>query len=121
MVFINSQILEAGLHNIVRDVRLGTISSEDSGTVSDNLCDYISVILDCPDGLTLDLRPYTPTLATLSEGGGTITLGNASQIMILRAQYKWKLLSPAGKFLETSGSAGYHVLASTIVFQNEPF
>lgn len=128
--------LERGLDATVRDVRLGTGDSFDHSTLKQKICESANVMTECNENLylemiPLDLRNWSePSLSatcvdTTEEVRPAITFdaGNPNELMLLRACYKYKPITPTGVIggsLEKD-SEGYTALVSYTAFVQEPY
>jgi Flp pilus assembly protein TadG len=135
MVFVVSTMVESALSKGAREIRTG--QQQNGADVSEaafkgKICDEM-VFLEghCATHLSLDVRASTQFTMTgapdPAEGGSfddsdlTFNPGGPSQIILVRAFYRWPLLTP---FLEQAlgdvdGNTALIISADT--FRNEPF
>jgi Flp pilus assembly protein TadG len=100
------------------------------------ICQNIAVLLkDCTatsPNLVVDVQNYPSGFATANntsplDSNGNLVLtpqfliGNACDVVLVRAFYKWPVFTPMLKFFLANVSGSYHLLATATVFRNEPF
>ena len=56
-----------------------------------------------------------------ATGGFGYTPGNASDIVVVRAYYRWKILTPLFEPIFQNVNGGHRILVSTLMFRNEPY
>ncbi|KMK66335.1 TadE/TadG family type IV pilus assembly protein [Puniceibacterium sp. IMCC21224] len=134
-VTIRNTAMERALDQTVRDVRLGTGTVFTHDSIKQEICDGAAVLPNCMSLLKLemvrlDIRdwsdpergadcvdtslPVNP-LREFENGGG-------NELMLLRACYKYKPISPAtglGSAL-AKDAQGYSAIISTAAFVQEP-
>lgn len=134
MMFSASQMLETGINNASRMIRTGQVQSQglSASAFKDLVCTNIPGILDCQNGLKVDVRSFpnfgsialpatTDEDGELIEGAFTFVPGTPSEVVVVRAYYAWPLLLP-GHFSGLSNMGGNkRLLASAATFRNEPF
>jgi hypothetical protein len=64
-----------------------------------------------------------PTMAdgTLDQSQMGYTPGGASDVILVRAYYKWELFTPMFGELFANTSDGKRLIVSSMMFRNEPF
>lgn len=127
--------LERALDQTIREVKLGTGSTYTHEELKEKICGRASVLTDCVNMLHLemiglDMRDWTPppetadcvdTAATVTPQRN-FTAGEQHEMMLLRACYKYKPISPTS-YLASSlpkDQQGYTALVSTGTFVHEP-
>lgn len=134
LMFSAGQMLESGVNTAARMIRTGQVQAQglSSSAFKDLVCANIPGILDCQNGLKVDVRSFenfggitlpatTDDDGELIEGAFTFVPGNPSEVVVVRAYYAWSLILP-GKFSGLSNMAGNkRMLASAATFRNEPF
>lgn len=127
--------LERALDETVRDVRLGTGTLYNHASLKQSICDRAAVLPGCTENLQLEMvrmkiRDWTAPSETArcvdhSETVAPVVsfeYGRDNELMLLRACYKYKPISPAtwmGSALRKD-SAGYTAIVSKAAFVQEP-
>lgn len=127
-LFVDATISGA-VQSAARDIRTGQIQENQNPlqAFETKLCDSLFGIVDCAS-VTFDVRTFADfgsvsmTLEVDEEGnlaGGQFTPGDAGEITVVRAAYRWNFMTPlVGNALSADGSGGI-LLVSTTAFQNE--
>jgi Flp pilus assembly protein TadG len=137
MVFFANQILETGTQDTARSILThqlqdGTPAAQQAQKVHDDLCSQVEILLSC-SGVMLDVRSYptnTPfTVPPLFDAGGNAITANftfqlpdpnSSNIVVVRAFYKWPLLLTNLGFSLANIGTDQRLLTSTTAFRVEP-
>ena len=132
MVFVADITLEQAVAKAGRNVRTGQVATSNLSEADfrQMLCNEINLLLSC-DEIKIDLRSYPsfsaiPTQAPIN-GGALVTSdfryeqGKAGEIMALRAFYEWPLFTDIMHSILSDIDGGKHLVASTAIFQAEPF
>lgn len=98
------------------------------------LCSEVSTLLQDCDGASLqfDVNAYSSGFSSASnssplDAGGnlstltTFNVGNACDVVLVRAFYKWQVFTPGLRYFLGNITGGYHLLASAAAFRNEPY
>ncbi len=126
-------VAEAG-----RQVRTGRVQQNgvSAAEVQTELCAQINqfMVLSCDGNLFLDVDRYdsfvaaaTGTINPIDEDGNFqsdgfgFTPGADSDIVVVRAYYRWEVMTPLFEPVFANTSAGQRILVSTMMFRNEPF
>lgn len=134
LVFFANQILETGTQDTAR--LLFTHQAQDQNLTGEqvrtNLCNRVSVLLAC-DGVILDVRSYPAgqpfTVPPFFDGGGNPISSNflyqppdpnSSNIVVVRAFYKWPLIFTNLGFSLINIGTDKRLLTSTVAFRVEP-
>ncbi|MFZ5962144.1 TadE/TadG family type IV pilus assembly protein [Thalassococcus sp. BH17M4-6] len=134
-VTLRATVLERALDQTVREIRLGTGTIYDHGSIKTKICDNAGILPNCSENLRLemvklDLRnwqepPDAVDCVDHSEPVApvvTFEYGRDNELMFLRACFKFKPFSPTtglGQAL-TTDSEGYTAITSTSAFVQEP-
>tara|TARA_Y100001934_G_scaffold217355_1_gene258057 strand:+ start:87 stop:629 length:543 start_codon:yes stop_codon:yes gene_type:complete len=117
------------VQSAARDIRTGQIQENQDplDAFQTKLCDSLFGIVNCAS-VTFDVRTFDDfdsvemTIEVDEEGNlsnGQFTPGDAGEITVVRAAYRWNFMTPlVGKVLSADGSGGI-LLVSTTAFQNE--
>ena len=145
VIFFAQSTLQNAVNDTARMVRTGQTGcfTTDSGgncqamtqaQFRTQLCSEASAILqDCSGAsLQFDVQAYPSGFSTASnssplDGGGNLppltvfNVGNACDVVLVRAFYKWPVFTPILGFFLQNISGGYHLIATAAAFRNEPY
>ncbi|WP_439121853.1 TadE/TadG family type IV pilus assembly protein [Marivita sp.] len=128
--------LERGLDLAVRDVRLGTGENLDHDTLKGMICDQTSALSDCNEMLRLEMIPLSlrdweepPRAADCYDSAEPVRPlrqfdpGQPNELMLLRACYKYKPITPAGVIAAAmpKDEDGNVAIVSFSAFVQEPY
>lgn len=98
------------------------------------ICGEASAILQDCNGASLqfDVQAYSSGFSSASnssplDGGGNLpaltvfNVGNACDVVLVRAFYKWPVFTPILGFFLQNVAGGYHLLSTAAAFRNEPY
>jgi hypothetical protein len=51
----------------------------------------------------------------------TFNVGNACDVVLVRAFYKWPIITPGLNYFLVNMAGSYHLLATAAAFRNEPY
>lgn len=132
MIFFGSVVLENGVLEVSRFIRTGQAQSGDmsASQFHDELCARINMMLDC-DALTVDVQTFdnfgsVDFLNPIEDGNFAVNpqfeMGNAGQIVLVRAFYEWDVFTPGVGFIMANMNNGtQRLLQASTAFRNEPF
>jgi Flp pilus assembly protein TadG len=103
--------------------------------IRDQVCTQVNqfMILSCAGNLYLDIDRFDsfvdadnnsndPTAdGALDDGDTNYAPGAPSDIVVVRAYYRWKVLTPLFEPIFQNMSGGQRILVSTMMFRNEPY
>jgi Flp pilus assembly protein TadG len=145
IMFFAQSALQNALNDTARLVRTGQTAcfSKDAGgncvamtaaQFRTQLCSEVSaILLDCStSGVQFDVNAYAggfggaSNTSPLDAGGNlptlnTFNVGNACDVVLVRAFYKWPVFTPGLSYFMSNMAGGYHLLASAAAFRNEPY
>jgi Flp pilus assembly pilin Flp len=133
LVFFAGQTLETAISNAARLIRTGQAQQQgfDADQFKDMICDQVMSLFDCEGEMVLDVRTHATfdsinLSQPLDEDGNLIPdseyePGNGGDIVVVRAFYKWPTYSRLLGLNLSNMAGGYHLLAATAAFKNEPF
>lgn len=148
MFYMVSTTLENATANAARRIRTGEKTLQTGLTTAafkNNICANLGWLqADCTANLDVDVRVYNSfgatngvadpiTSTTTTVAGKTTTTtamdptketfctGNPGQIVLVRAYYQWKLLTPGISQAMQRLSGGKTLITATTVFINEPY
>ena len=128
--------LERGLDLAVREVRLGTGENIDHDSLKTMICENTTLLTDCESMLRLEMIPLS--LRDWSEPSRDADCydsaepvrparqfdpGQPNELMLLRACYKYKPITPAGSVAAAmpKDAEGYAAIVSFSAFVQEPY
>ena len=129
-----NMMLERGLDQTVRDIRLGGHGLTDHDEFKDRICAYSRILKDCGDTMILEVTPIASAAdipsgnatctdrSTPEPESGTFNLGNRSDVMYVRACVIVDPIFPGlgiGLQLPKDTSGGFQMIAYS-AFVNEP-
>ncbi len=135
VIFIMSSVLEHGLNEAARGIRTGELQSGEEfnrDAFEDIVCAEIFEMFECKGKIELDVKTFDSFATTgnpnpidddgeLDTTGFEFDPGEASDIVVVRAFYKWKLMTPILSAPLANMSDNRRLLQATVVFRNEPF
>lgn len=134
MVGLMQTNLDHAVNIRAREIRTG--EAQRNGVTYDEMhdaiCERITNLLsvDCEANLFLDVQVFdsfldasnaavTP-LADAMQPGDFVP-GAPSEIVVVRAYYRWEVLTPLFETIFANMAGGERVLVSTMMFRNEPY
>jgi Flp pilus assembly protein TadG len=129
---LNFAVTETARQIRTGQAQMGGVSE---GQIQQELCAEMNSFLDleCDDNLYLDVDRFDSftnaangTEAPIQngefeDGGFGYAPGNASDIVVVRAYYRWKVMTPLFEPVFSNVSYGERILIATMMFRNEPF
>ncbi len=96
------------------------------------ICNDISPLLACDSNLQIDMQAYTgysgATFSSPTDANGNLksTLNNYQpgtpcSVVLVRAFYTWKVLTPVLQQFLVNANGAYHLITATAAFRNEPY
>lgn len=128
--------LDLAVSEASRQIRTGQaqLGGLGQGDIHDRICSEINtfVILDCDGNLFLDVDRFNSFIEANNAGsplangefqdtGFGYTPGAPSDIVVVRAYYRWHILTPMFEPVFQNVSGGQRILVSTMMFRNEPY
>lgn len=126
--------LQYATDNAARYVRTGQAQTSNmtQAQFRTMICSDISPLLPCDSNLQIDMQAYTgygaANFATATDASGNLKTslnnyqpGTACNVVLVRAFYKWQVLTPVLSTFLTNVTGGYHLVTATAAFRNEPF
>lgn len=129
--------LDLGVSEASRQIRtgraqLGGVSEAD---IRNQICGEMNslMMLTCDNNLFIDVDRFSSFIEAsnaeanpiqnneFQAGGFGYTPGNASDIVVVRAYYRWKILTPLFEPIFQNVNGGHRILVSTLMFRNEPY
>lgn len=135
MVGLAQSSLDHSVQNLIRGIRTGQVQSNQItyAQMQEDLCDGINdfLTLNCDDTLYLDVDTFDSfvnatntspiTNGVLQTNQFGFAPGGSSAIVVVRAYYRWRPLTPMFENLLQNTANGERVLVSAMMFRNEPF
>jgi len=129
--------LDLGVSEAARQIRTGQAQTNgmSQGDILDQICSEINnfVVLECDGNLFIDVDRFDSFVdadnaqadpiqnGQFQANGFGFTPGAPSDIVVVRAYYRWKILTPMFEPVFQNVSGGERILVSTMMFRNEPF
>jgi Flp pilus assembly protein TadG len=128
--------LDLGVSEVARQIRTGQaqMGGLGQGEIQDQICGEINnfVVLECDGNLFLDVDRFDSFVDASNSGsplangefddsGFGYTPGAPSDIVVVRAYYRWQVLTPLFEPVFQNISGGERILVSTMMFRNEPY
>jgi len=129
--------LDLGVSDAARQIRTGRAQMGGLGQndIRDRICDQINnfLVLECEGNLFLDVDRFDSFVdagnannnpiqdGEFQEVGFGYTPGAPSDIVVVRAYYRWRILTPMFESVFQNVSGGERILVSTMMFRNEPY
>ena len=131
LIFFAGQVLESGVSEAARMIRTGQAQAQgfDQAKFKQEVCDHIFGLISCNASLNLDVRTYPSfdqVKTTKYENGEFVEdykyqPGVGGDIVVVRAFFEWPIIMPLMGVNQGDMDNGNLLLASAIVFRNEPF
>lgn len=120
-----------------RRIRTGQAQSQGVSytQIQSDLCQQINslMVASCQNNLYLDVERFDSFVAAsngnqapisnnqFQTAGFSYSPGAPSDIVVVRAYYRWKVLTPLFQNIFANVSGGERILVSTMMFRNEPY
>ncbi len=135
MIGLAQSSLDHSVQTLVRGIRTGQVQNNQItyAQMQEDLCDGINnfMSLNCDDTLYLDVDTFDQfgniTNTSPIQNGVFQTNqfgfapGGSSAIVVVRAYYRWRPLTPMFEGLLHNTANGERILVSAMMFRNEPF
>ncbi|MGE0230354.1 MAG: TadE/TadG family type IV pilus assembly protein [Flavobacteriaceae bacterium] len=131
LIFFAGQVLESSVAEAARMIRTGQAQAQgfDQARFKQEVCNNIFGLISCGDSLNLDVRTYPSfdqVKVTKYEDGKFVEdyqyqPGVGGDIVVVRAFFEWPIVMPLMGVSQGDMANGNLMLASAIVFRNEPF
>lgn len=127
--------LDAAVTETAREIRTGQAQAagRSAAQFKQRVCDYLTRLMpaNCTTQLFIDARRFADfdSVAAQNPLNGnaidptrlTFQTGAASEVVLVRAYYQWKIFTPLfGDFFSNLGT-GNRLIVSSTLFRNEPF
>jgi Flp pilus assembly protein TadG len=135
MIFVTQTNLDNALMETAREIRTGQVQKQSiSATeLTNSVCIEMGkfMIVSCGTNLYLDVQSFpnfesasvTPPVTDNQVDPAKITFdpGTPSEVVVVRAYYRWKLLTPMISAFMANLQGNERLLQSTVAFKNEPY
>lgn len=137
MVGFTQTTLDLAVSDRVREIRTG--QAQANGVTYDEiqteLCAGMRrlLVVDCEENLFLDVDSFTSFVdaaaafdnpivnGELQANGFGFDPGTRQDVVVIRAYYRWQVLTPLFENIFANAGNGDRILVSTAMFRNEPF
>lgn len=137
MVGFTQTNLDFALAARAREIRTG--EAQQGGVTYDEIQTSVCadmrrlMVIDCENNLFLDIDSFDSFVDAAANfnnpiingefqpGGFGYSPGAASEIVVVRAYYRWSVLTPLFENVFSNAGNGDRILVSTAMFRNEPF
>lgn len=129
--------LDFAVNETARQIRTGRaqLNGVSEAEIRSQLCSELNnfLVMGCDGNLYLDVDRFTSFVDAsngmnepiqdnqFSPTGMGYQPGDSSDIVVVRAYYRWKIMTPLFEPVFQNISGGTRVLTSTMMFRNEPF
>lgn len=129
--------LDFAVSETARQIRTGQaqMGGVSQTQIHDEMCDEVNrfIVLSCDGNLFLDVNRFTSFVdadnansdpiqnGEFDDSGFGYTPGSPSDIVVVRAYYRWKIMTPLFEPIFQNISGGERILVSTMMFRNEPY
>lgn len=129
--------LDFAVSETARQIRTGQAQNNgvSESQIRTQLCDELNnfIVMGCNGNLYLDVRRFSSFVDASNNAANPINNNNfsaagmgyqpgaASDIVVVRAYYRWKVMTPMFEPIFQNISGGERILVSTMMFRNEPF
>lgn len=134
VIYFAGTTLQYATDNAARYVRTGQAQAASMSQTQFRtmICNDIAPMLACDSNLQIDMQSYVgyagATFASPTDANGNLNNalnnyqpGTACNVVLVRAFYTWKVLTPGLSVFLTNITGGYHLISATAAFRNEPF
>ncbi len=137
MIGFAQTTLDLGVSEAARQIRTGRaqINGLSQSDIHDQICEEINnlIVLECDGNLFLDVDRFDSFVdagaaannpiqnGEFQTGGFGYTPGAPSDIVVVRAYYRWKIMTPMFEPVFQNVSNGERILVTTMMFRNEPY
>ncbi len=129
--------LDLGVSEAARQIRTGRaqMNGLGHGDIVEQICGEVNnfVVLECEGNLFIDVDRFSSFVEASSAENNPIQNGEfqddgfgyqpgaPSDIVVVRAYYRWKVLTPMFEPVFQNVSGGERILVTTMMFRNEPY
>jgi Flp pilus assembly protein TadG len=129
--------LDFAVSETARQIRTGEaqMGGLDEDQIQQRLCDEVNgfVVLDCDGNLFIDVNRFDSFVdadndnqepiqdGEFEDTGFGYDPGAPSDIVVVRAYYRWEIMTPLFEPIFENVSGGERILVSTMMFRNEPY
>jgi Flp pilus assembly protein TadG len=128
--------LDFAVSEVARQIRTGQaqLRGATEGEIKAQLCDEVNnfIVMGCDSNLFLDVDRFDSFVDAgagadpiqddeFQTGGMGYTPGAPSDIVVVRAYYRWRVMTPLFESVFQNVANGERILVSTMMFRNEPY
>lgn len=133
IIFFATATLDQSVNDAGRLIRTGQAqtASMTKSQLTTAICNNVVLLSSCTTNLKLDVRVYTnftsvafpsvqDSTGAVKDSSLAFSLGNAGDIVLVRAFYVWSIMSPFSTGL-ANNTSGTRLIQSSVAFRNEPY
>lgn len=133
LVFFATATLDQAVNDAARFIRTGQAQAASTTVtqLTNSICSNVALLTNCTTNLKLDVRvfssfagvnfpPVTNSSGAINNNALQFNVGNAGDIVLIRAFYVWTIISPFSVGL-ANNTGSTRLLQSSVAFRNEPF
>jgi Flp pilus assembly protein TadG len=136
MIGFAQSSLDFAVSETARQIRTGQaqMGGVSRTAIQDQMCQEVNrfMVLSCEGNLFLDVNKFASFVdadnaanpiqdGEFDDSGFGYTPGCPSNIVVVRAYYRWKIMTPLFESVFQNISGGERILVSTMMFRNEPY
>lgn len=132
IIYFAQASLQYAVNDVARLVRTGQAQAMSQAAFRTQVCNDISPLLACDSNLQIDMQAFanfsTATYAAPLDANNNLNsslnnyqLGAACSVVLVRAFYKWTVLTPLLTPFLVNMSSNNHLIYAANAFRNEPF
>ena len=137
MIGLMQTSLNFAVSETARSIRTGQsqMAGASATQIKQQLCSELGSLLtvDCNANLFLDVDTFASFVAAqndnanpvqngqFNQSGMAYNPGQPSSIVVVRAYYRWQVMTPFFQSVFANVSGGQRVMSSTMMFRNEPY
>lgn len=133
LMMFASSTLENGIASAARRIKTGQVAA--NGITAQQfrqlVCNDVSMLMTCDARLAVDVRVFNNfanvNFPAAVDGNGNLVgnfqyqTGTAGDIVLVRAFYSWRMLTPGFGEAMANMNGGARLIQATTAFRNEPF
>lgn len=135
IMFFSQSVLQNAVTTLGRQIRTG---QDSNGGVTQaqfrtNICNMVTPLIACDSNLQIDVESFSSgygsvsyasplnTDKTLNSNLNNYSIGNACDVVLVRAFYTMPIYTPALTWFLVNMAGNKHLVSAATAFRNEPF